>query len=97
MSAINAPVAVTLRMRDAHLPSIRVPMLFVQGSRDPFGTPDELQTVLTRCRDARLHLVDGGGHSLKRKGQGAPGTDELYEAIQAEIAMWIASTPIPSG
>ena len=85
------------RMRDAHLPAIRVPMLFVQGSRDPFGTPDELQTVLTRCRDARLHLVDGGGHSLKRKGQGAPGTNELYEAIQAEIAMWIATTPIPSG
>ena len=85
------------RIRDAHLPAIRVPMLFVQGSRDPFGTPDELQTVLTRCRDARLHLVDSGDHSLKRKGQGAPGTDEQYEAIQAEIAMWIATTPIPSG
>ena len=28
------------KMRSAHLPSIAAPMLFVQGSRDTFGTPD---------------------------------------------------------
>ena len=84
------------RIRDAHLPSIRVPMLFVQGSRDPFATPDELHAVLTRCRDARLHLVDGGDHSLKRKGKEASSTDEMYEAVQAEIANWIATTRILS-
>ena len=34
------------QLRTAHLPNIRVPMLFVQGSRDPFGTPAELGPVL---------------------------------------------------
>src|SRR5258706_3615260 len=29
------------KMRDAHLPQIKAPMLFVQGSRDAFGSPDE--------------------------------------------------------
>src|SRR3954464_6043939 len=32
--------------RDKHLPSIGRPMLFVQGTRDAFGTPDELGTIL---------------------------------------------------
>ena len=30
------------KLRDGHLPEIKAPMLFVQGSRDTFGTPDEL-------------------------------------------------------
>ena len=32
--------------RDKHLPAIRRPMLFVQGTRDTFGTPDELAPIL---------------------------------------------------
>src|SRR4029453_19164087 len=33
-------------LRTDHLPAIGVPCLFVQGDRDPFGTPDELQRAL---------------------------------------------------
>ncbi len=38
--------------RDAHLPAVGRPMLFVQGSRDTFGTPDELRPVLDRIAPA---------------------------------------------
>ena len=40
--------------RDAHLPAIAQPMLFVQGSRDPFGTADEIRELLpsSAARDA---------------------------------------------
>ena len=34
--------------RDRHLPAIRVPMLFLHGTRDPFGSPDEMR-ALTRA------------------------------------------------
>ena len=34
--------------RDAHLPSIEQPMLFVQGTRDAFGTADEIRALLPR-------------------------------------------------
>ena len=34
------------QLRDAHLPDVRRPMLFVQGSRDTFGTPSELKPIL---------------------------------------------------
>jgi len=52
--------------RDKHLPSIGRPMLFVQGSRDGFGTPAELSPVLASLdQKATLHVVEGGDHSFK--------------------------------
>src|SRR5262245_6306077 len=30
------------KRRDAHLPAIKAPMLFLHGTRDPFGTPEEM-------------------------------------------------------
>ena len=32
--------------RDAHLPSIKQPVLFVQGTRDAFGTAAEIRELL---------------------------------------------------
>jgi predicted alpha/beta-hydrolase family hydrolase len=50
--------------RSAHLPRIAVPMLFVQGERDPFGTPAELAPLLASLPRARLLAIAGGDHSL---------------------------------
>jgi predicted alpha/beta-hydrolase family hydrolase len=56
--------------RTAHLPSITVPMLIVQGERDTFGTPAELQPVIaTMAPPARLHVIEGGDHSLVVRGR----------------------------
>src|SRR5204862_3062977 len=38
------------QLRVAHLPRIRVPVLIVQGERDPFGGPDELKPVIATMR-----------------------------------------------
>lgn len=52
--------------RDAHLPKIGRPMLVVQGSRDAFGTPEELAPVLASLTPApTLHVIDGGDHSFR--------------------------------
>src|SRR5678815_704475 len=60
------------KLRDSHLPEIKAPMLFVQGSRDTFGTPDELRAVFEKHQLSQtLHVVEGGDHSLKvTKSQG---------------------------
>jgi predicted alpha/beta-hydrolase family hydrolase len=78
------------QLRIRHLPKITTPMLFVQGSRDTFGTPDELRPVLASLSTAaELHVVDSGDHSfrvLKRAG----GTQEaVCSAIQDKIAHWL--------
>jgi uncharacterized protein len=54
------------RVRDEHLYGIEVPMLFVQGTKDPFATPAVLGPVLGKLPQAALHAVEGGGHSLER-------------------------------
>jgi predicted alpha/beta-hydrolase family hydrolase len=52
--------------RDGHLPDIAEPMLFVQGSRDQFGTADEIRKLLPRLNPkAQLFEVEDGDHSFK--------------------------------
>ena len=52
--------------RDAHLSDIREPMLFVQGTRDLFGTADEIRALLPRLAGrAELFEVNDGDHSFK--------------------------------
>lgn len=59
----------TDRLRDAHLPQIRVPMLFIQGTRDPLARLDLVEAVVARLHPlARLHLVTGGDHSFRVPG-----------------------------
>ena len=77
------------KLRDAHLPSITAPMLFVQGSRDTFGTPDELRPVLSGCPAADLFVVDGGDHSFKVRGRDAPTEAEVHARVQDAISGWI--------
>jgi len=78
--------------RDAHLPSVGRPMLFVQGSRDTFGTPDELQPVLDRISPTPdLHVIDGGDHSFKTPRAGASGLAKTYGEIQQRIADWTSA------
>ena len=79
------------KRRDAHLPDIDAPILFVQGSRDTFGTESELRPVVESCRRARLHAVEGGDHSLKVRGKGAPPQEEIYAQVMDAIAHFVTS------
>ena len=55
-------------LRVEHLPAIGVPCLFVHGTADPFGTPDELQHwTATIAGPVAHHFVAGGRHDLKGK------------------------------
>lgn len=57
------------RPRAEHLERITVPMLFIQGTRDPFADPAVLGTVLDRLGErATLAAVDGGDHSFRVRG-----------------------------
>jgi len=55
------------QLRTAHFPKLETPTLFVHGSRDPFGSPDELKQALSLI-PAVHHLleIEGAGHELGR-------------------------------
>ena len=55
------------QLRTAHLPNLRIPCVFVHGTKDPFGTPAELQAAIQSIPGtARLIEVPGTGHDLGR-------------------------------
>lgn len=78
--------------RDKHLPSINRPMLFVQGSRDTFGTPAELSPVLASL-DPRpmLYVVDGGDHSFKISRSDTAKQAAVFDDVERTIVEWMAT------
>jgi predicted alpha/beta-hydrolase family hydrolase len=55
--------------RDAHLPRVTVPMLFIQGTQDSLATFEMMERLVARLGpQARLHAVPGGDHSFRVRG-----------------------------
>jgi predicted alpha/beta-hydrolase family hydrolase len=53
--------------RTAYFPALRTPALFVHGSADPFGTPEELAAAIALIPERTgLLIIPGAGHDLKR-------------------------------
>ena len=62
------PPAHPERLRIAHLPRISVPVLFVHGTNDPFGSPAELKKHVKKIpSDVTMHFIEKGRHDLKGK------------------------------
>jgi len=78
-------------MRDAHLPGIREPMLFIQGGRDPFGGGDEIRALLPRLQRPTLHEIEGGDHSFKVPKRGAPPQADVFAGILDGVVAFIRS------
>ena len=56
--------------RIEHLPKLQVPTLFVHGTRDPFGTIDEIENARKLIPGkTELLVIDGAGHDLGFKGK----------------------------
>jgi predicted alpha/beta-hydrolase family hydrolase len=68
-------------LRVEHLPDITVPCLFISGTKDPFGSPDELAEWTATIPTPVEHLwIEGGRHDLK----GAD--DTIAAAIERFVA-----------
>lgn len=76
--------------RELHLPAVKAPMLFVQGTRDAFARGDLLEALLARLGErATLHTVEGGDHSfavLKRTGRTAA---QVEDEIRGAVRGWL--------
>ena len=81
------------RLRAAHLGDVKAPMLFVQGSRDPFGSPAELQPIISQLDPAaELFVVEGGDHSFKVPKSAGFRQQDVHRAIQDRIETWLRMT-----
>jgi predicted alpha/beta-hydrolase family hydrolase len=75
--------------RTEHLPAVRPPQLFVEGTNDPFVQPlSQLEEAVASCQDARIAWIDGGGHSFEVKGAKRP-ADVVGAGLAPLVAAFI--------
>lgn len=68
-------------LRTAHLGRITVPMLCVSGTKDSFGTPDELRTAFEAVpAKVEWSWVEGARHELARKD----------DDVASRVSAWVA-------
>jgi len=76
------------QLRVQHLPGLRVPALFVHGTRDPFGSIEEMEAAVKMIpAKTELLTVDGAGHDLGFKGKTV--RDEVVEKIVAVFSGFV--------
>jgi len=73
------------QLRTAHFREIQAPCLFVQGTSDPFGSPEEIDSATSQI-ESRTHIVylDGLGHDL---GKGQP---RVVDRISEEFGRFVS-------
>ncbi|MDP9122114.1 MAG: alpha/beta hydrolase, partial [Acidobacteriota bacterium] len=76
------------RLRTAHLAGLRTPALIVQGTRDPFGLPDEVAAYTLSPRIRLLWLGDGDHSFHPRRVSGRTDAQNLAEAVDA-VALFV--------
>ncbi len=93
------PPAKPQQLRVSHLSRITVPMLFIQGAKDAFGTPAEIQAFIDVLPSpCTLHVVEGGDHSytvLKR--WPVPQVVVYERAVTAAVAWMRRRAAAPGG
>ncbi len=70
------------KLRTAHLKALRTPALILQGTRDPFGTPEDVAGYDLSER-IELAWLEDGDHSFKpRKSSGRTLAQNIAEAVE---------------
>lgn len=72
------------RLRTEHFPAIEVPVLFVSGRGDPFGTPAEFDRELAAIPGPVSTVWLPGGHDPRR-----------YDEVARIVADWLTGLPDP--
>jgi predicted alpha/beta-hydrolase family hydrolase len=79
--------------RAEHLSAVKVPMLFLQGTKDEFAETPLLQaTVKSLGKRAKLHLVDQADHSFHVPAKSGRKDPEVMDEILNAAVEWIAKT-----
>lgn len=76
--------------RASHLANVRVPMLFLQGTKDRLADLDSLIPVCKKLgRRAKLHIVDGADHSFHMPKSAKTSDEEVLVELAGVVARWL--------
>jgi predicted alpha/beta-hydrolase family hydrolase len=76
--------------RGDHLAAVKVPMLFLQGTKDEFAGLDLLKPLIRRLgRKAKLHLVEDGNHSFRVPAKTGRKEADVLAELADTLAAWM--------
>jgi uncharacterized protein len=75
------------QLRTTHFPTVQTPVLFVSGTRDPFGSIEELASAIKLIpAPTKLVAIEGAGHALLQKSN----REELPKNVVQEFARFFS-------
>jgi uncharacterized protein len=74
--------------RGAHLVDVKVPLLFLQGTRDTLAELSLLKPVCARLRNATLHIVDEADHSFHVPARTGRKDADVRSELEEKIVGW---------
>jgi len=78
------------KLRDAHLPSIEVPVLCINGTRDPLCTPELMEAALKTVKtDWTMHWIDGADHSFHVPKSSGRTDAQVLDEVANSTERWI--------
>lgn len=78
--------------RAEHLNSIKIPMLFLSGTRDKLADLDLLKSVCEKLEPlATLHLIETADHGYKIQKRTRQNTEDVFEEMSRVTREWLAS------
>lgn len=77
--------------RAEHLASVKIPMLFLSGTRDELATLDLLEPTIEKLRKrATLHKIDTANHSYKILKKMRASDEDVFAEMARVLKEWIA-------
>ena len=77
------------RVRDAHFSEINVPTLFCSGTRDSFGTIDELRMSASKVADSTFHELDGADHGFSTLKSSGRTKEDVWSEASSVLIEWL--------
>jgi len=78
------------KLRDAHLPDIKVPVLCFSGTRDPFITPELMEKALKPVKTKwEMHWLDGADHSFHVLKSSGHSDAQVLEEVGEAVSRWL--------
>ena len=77
--------------RGGHLVKVRLPMLFLQGTRDNLADLTLLRPLCDRLQalgKVRLHIIEGGDHSFRVPKKSGRTDEDVLEELGKVVADW---------
>ncbi len=84
------PAGQPAKLRDAHLPKIRMPVLAFSGTRDPLCTRELMERALTTVKSPwEMRWIEGADHSFHVLKSSGTNDAAVMESIAAESGAWM--------